>query len=175
MQLRWITYTLNSEVAEQRRYLDKYSIYKFLQWSGQCHLEKKNIPAYWLQSFHTRIRTSRRRESLILFTKKWKRTIQLNSLIVTSYSIEAEYPWWSYIGYSGFEVLTAVVTKSAIFWDIRVTPCSPMKVNRRESFPHAFTLVCWLAYFSTLKMEAICSPNLGWLSTDYTALYPRRL
>jgi hypothetical protein len=28
----------------------------------------------------------------------------------------------------GFEVLTAVVMKSTIFWD--VTPCSPLKVNR---------------------------------------------
>jgi hypothetical protein len=29
----------------------------------------------------------------------------------------------------GFEVLTAVVMKSTIFWDI--TPCSPLKFNRR--------------------------------------------
>jgi hypothetical protein len=29
----------------------------------------------------------------------------------------------------GFEVLTAVVTKRSIFWDI--TPCSPSKVNPR--------------------------------------------
>jgi hypothetical protein len=29
---------------------------------------------------------------------------------------------------SGFEVLTAVVIKSFIFWDI--TPCSPLKVSR---------------------------------------------
>jgi hypothetical protein len=29
----------------------------------------------------------------------------------------------------GFEVLTAVVKKSSIFWDI--TSCSPLKVNRR--------------------------------------------
>jgi hypothetical protein len=28
----------------------------------------------------------------------------------------------------GFEVLTAVVMKSSVFWDI--TPCSPLKVNR---------------------------------------------
>jgi hypothetical protein len=31
--------------------------------------------------------------------------------------------------YVGFEVLTAVDVKSKIFWDI--TPCSPLKVNRR--------------------------------------------
>jgi hypothetical protein len=29
----------------------------------------------------------------------------------------------------GFEVLTAVVMKSPIFWDI--TPCSPLQLNRR--------------------------------------------
>jgi hypothetical protein len=29
----------------------------------------------------------------------------------------------------GFEVLTAVVMKSTIFWDIK--PCSPLSVNRR--------------------------------------------
>jgi hypothetical protein len=29
--------------------------------------------------------------------------------------------------YVGFEVLTAVVMKSSIFWDI--TPCNPLKVN----------------------------------------------
>jgi hypothetical protein len=40
----------------------------------------------------------------------------------------------------GFEVLTAVVMKSSIFWDI--TPCSLLKAS--------------LAYSSTLTMEAIC-------------------
>jgi hypothetical protein len=64
-----------------------------------------------------------------------------------------------------FEVLRAVVLKSTIFWDI--TPCSPLKVNRRfggtyrkawwqASLQHALTLVSCSAYFSTLKMEAIC-------------------
>jgi hypothetical protein len=31
--------------------------------------------------------------------------------------------------YVGSEVLTAVVMKSSVFWDI--TPCGPLKVNRR--------------------------------------------
>jgi hypothetical protein len=53
----------------------------------------------------------------------------------------------------GFAVLTAVVMKSTIFWDIM--PCSPLKVNRE--LPPAFTLVSCLAYSSTLKVEAICS------------------
>jgi hypothetical protein len=47
--------------------------------------------------------------------------------------------------YLGSEVLTAVVMKSSIFWDIM--PCR---------LPPAFTLVSCSAY-STLNMEAICS------------------
>jgi hypothetical protein len=34
-----------------------------------------------------------------------------------------------HIHHVGFEVLTAVVMKSSILWDI--TPCIPLKVNRR--------------------------------------------
>jgi hypothetical protein len=39
--------------------------------------------------------------------------------------------------------------------------------------PPAFTLV-YCSTYSTLKMEAMFLRNFGWLSTDYTALYPRR-
>jgi hypothetical protein len=69
----------------------------------------------------------------------------------------------------GFEVLRAVVMKSTIVWDI--TPYSPLsqptfRRNKSPSssgskaelcLPPAFTLVSGLAYFSTLKMKAICS------------------
>jgi hypothetical protein len=41
-------------------------------------------------------------------------------------------------------------------------------------FVPAFTLVSCSAYSSTLKKEAMFLRNVGWLSTDYTALYPRR-
>jgi hypothetical protein len=51
------------------------------------------------------------------------------------------------IVFVGFEVLTAVVMNSTIFWDI--TPCSLL--------PPAFMLVSCSAYFSTLKMEAMGS------------------
>jgi hypothetical protein len=72
----------------------------------------------------------------------------------------------------GFEILTAVVLKSSIFWDI--IPCSPLNVNqhfrgtcylrlqcRRENhaklcLPRAFTVVYCLAYSSTLKMKERC-------------------
>jgi hypothetical protein len=67
--------------------------------------------------------------------------------------------------YVGFEVLTAVIMKSTIFWDI--TLCSPLSVNRRfggnilrSSACHL--LSCWFLarlIFSSLKMKAICSPE----------------
>jgi hypothetical protein len=57
-----------------------------------------------------------------------------------------------------FEVLTAVVMKSSIFWDI--SPCSPLKIYRRfggaELFATCFILVPFLADSFTLKMEATC-------------------
>jgi hypothetical protein len=79
--------------------------------------------------------------------------------------------------YVGFEFLTAVAMKSTIFCDI--TPCSPLKANRRSEehiasifrveyaeqdisvksglgLPPAFMLVSCSAY-STLKMESVCS------------------
>jgi hypothetical protein len=80
----------------------------------------------------------------------------------------------------GFEVLTAVVMKSTIFWDI--TPCIPLSVRRRFGgtyrlhlqgrnhklskkpavraefcLPPGFTLVSCSAYSSTLKMMATSS------------------
>jgi hypothetical protein len=65
--------------------------------------------------------------------------------------------------YLGSMILTAVVMKSSIFWD--VTASSPLKVNRRfEGIPRLqadlatfFTPVSSLAYFPTLKMEATYS------------------
>jgi hypothetical protein len=75
-------------------------------------------------------------------------------------------------GYEKDEILTAVTMRSSIFWDI--TPCSPLKVNRRFGGTHRLHLQgrtnrakkpAWKqvasrscsAYSSTLKMEAICS------------------
>jgi hypothetical protein len=71
--------------------------------------------------------------------------------------------------YVGLEVLTPVVMKSAIFWDL--TPCSPLKVNRSSGRTYRLHLqdrgislaryhlessLCLLPVFE-LKMEAICS------------------
>jgi hypothetical protein len=58
---------------------------------------------------------------------------------VSSYlpNYTASYPRRHYILiYVGFEVLTAVIKNSFLFWDI--TPYSPLKVNRR------FGRTCWL-------------------------------
>jgi hypothetical protein len=81
------------------------------------------------------------------------------------------------IQYAGFEVLTAVVMKSTVFWDI--TPYSSLNVNQRFGGTYCLHLqgqrISWarsqhesrwqaeallvscLAYSSTLKMEPICS------------------
>jgi hypothetical protein len=93
----------------------------------------------------------------------------------------------------GFEVLTAVVMKSTVFWDI--TPCSPLSGNRRfggtyrlylqgrktklskkpACLPPAFNLVSCSAYYFDLEDGGdMFLLNVGWHSTDYTALYPRR-
>jgi hypothetical protein len=71
----------------------------------------------------------------------------------------------SVIFYVGFEVFTAVVMKSIIFWDMM--PCSPLSYNRRFGGTYRLHLqgllaTCLLAGFAelislTLKMEAICS------------------
>jgi hypothetical protein len=81
-----------------------------------------------------------------------------------------------------FEVLTAVVMKSIIFWDIM--SCSPLKVNLRFGGTCHLHLQGWrvcqarnrhetgmkkssafrLAYSSTVKTEAICS---SYTSLDY--------
>jgi hypothetical protein len=80
---------------------------------------------------------------------------------------------WRMFTNVGFKVITGVIMKSYIFWDI--TPCCPLKVNRcfgvtshfhlqgrrisptELSLPPAFTLVSCLAYSSTLKTETISS------------------
>jgi hypothetical protein len=81
--------------------------------------------------------------------------------------------------YAGFEVFTMVVMESTIFWDI--TPCSPLKFNRRFGGTYRLHLqgllaTCFhagflLAYFSTLKMEAICSSETTFHFQQTTRAY----
>jgi hypothetical protein len=56
--------------------------------------------------------------------------------------------WW----HRGFEVLTAVVMKSSIFWDI--TSCSPFKANRRFGGKCRLCFLsvwCWLLAWPIFK------------------------
>jgi hypothetical protein len=75
--------------------------------------------------------------------------------------------------------------KSTIFWDI--TPCSPLKVNRRFGGTYRLHLESQIALLATcfhdsLLLGLFLDPeeegdmflrNVDWLSADYTALYPR--
>jgi hypothetical protein len=63
------------------------------------------------------------------------------------------------------EVLTPVFTESSIFWDI--TPCSPFKVDL------LYTVLLFGLFFDTEDGDMFLR-NVGWISTNYTALYPRR-
>jgi hypothetical protein len=87
----------------------------------------------------------------------------------------------------GFEVSTAVVMKSIIFWDM--TPCSLLRCNRRfggtyrlhlqgrRSKYACHLLICWFLlnyFFYPEDGGDIFLRNVGCNSTDYTALYPRR-
>jgi hypothetical protein len=85
--------------------------------------------------------------------------------------------------YLGFEVLTAVVMKSTIFWDI--TACSPLKANRRYGGIYCLHLQGLKIIRARNQRESRWQTGLedggdiflrkfGWLSTGYTALYPRR-
>jgi hypothetical protein len=90
----------------------------------------------------------------------------------------------------GFEVLTAVVMKSFIVWDI--TPCSPLKVHKRFGGTYRLHLQGWINQDASVKTALLATcfhagsllglffypedggdmflRNVGWLSTDYTAL-----
>jgi hypothetical protein len=64
--------------------------------------------------------------------------------------------------------------KRTTFWDI--TPCSPLKVNRR--FGGTYRLHLQVRKISRARNQVEsrwqAGPNVGCLSTEYTALYPRR-
>jgi hypothetical protein len=96
-----------------------------------------------------------------------------------------------YIPGVGFEVFTAVVMKSIIFWD--VTPCSLLRCNRRfgetyrlylqgrrkfqqepASKQVASILLLAEIFFDPEDGGDMFLRNVGSISTDYTASHPRR-
>jgi hypothetical protein len=89
------------------------------------------------------------------------------------------------------QVLTAVTTKSSIFWEIR--PCSPLIVNGRfggtyrlhlhgrkyakqeASMKQVASRLCWFLAWLTFRPEDgsdVFLRTVGWLSTNYMTLYP---
>jgi hypothetical protein len=96
--------------------------------------------------------------------------------------------------YVWFEVLTAMVTQSFIFWDIK--PCILLKVSQCFRGIHCLHLQSWrISQSSITPAKACCRLHTGflldllfnpedgshiflwnvhWLSTDHIALYPRR-
>jgi hypothetical protein len=81
------------------------------------------------------------------------------------------HPWRFFTRYVGLKVLTAVVMKSFIFWDIM--PCSPLAGLHPLS---CFVLVSFLlgSHFNPEDGGDMYLQNVGWLSTNYMAIYPRR-
>jgi hypothetical protein len=76
--------------------------------------------------------------------------------------------------YVGFEVLTAAVMKSTIFWDI-TPPCSPLRAGPKNTLSKnpALLATCWFIaqlIFLTLQMEAICSSETS-IDTQQTTLH----
>jgi hypothetical protein len=75
----------------------------------------------------------------------------------------------------GFEVLTAAVMKSTIFWDIM--PCSVLKINQRFGGTYRLHIHAGFLLDLFFDPEDGCDMffrNASLLSTDYTAIYPRR-
>jgi hypothetical protein len=71
----------------------------------------------------------------------------------------------------GFEVLTAVVMKNYIFWNI--TLCSPLQVACRALLITCFKLIFFLVS-STMNLEMTCSSETSVDFQRKTALYSRR-
>jgi hypothetical protein len=78
-----------------------------------------------------------------------------------------------------FEIFTAVVMKSIIFWD--VSPCSLLSLNRRFGGTYRLLLAtcllscsCWNYFFDPEDGGDMFLRNVGCNSTDYTASHPRR-
>jgi hypothetical protein len=73
----------------------------------------------------------------------------------------------------GFEVLTEVVMKCSVFWDI--TPCSPLKV--KQLFGGTYHLHLQgrrISFFDHEDGEGDVPPKPRLTLTDYMPLYPGR-
>jgi hypothetical protein len=128
---------------------------------------------------------------------KWTANISISSLVAGDRDTCINCGVHKQLVSVGFQVLTAVVMKSSIFWDI--TPYSPLKVNRRFGVTGCLHLqgrrinqainqreadfsVYYLLhagfllglFFDPEYEGDIFLLNVGSLSTDCMALYPKR-
>jgi hypothetical protein len=90
---------------------------------------------------------------------------------------------------SNVSTSSPIFTKVSVFWDISIAPCSPLKGNRCCGGTCRVDLQGWRAVPATCFLAAflLClffDPEdwgdmflrkVGWPSTDYAALYLRRL
>jgi hypothetical protein len=87
---------------------------------------------------------------IIIIQHKYNILLRSNSVRVTIVLLE------------GFEFLTAVIMKNPIFWDKQRIVCSKSTDVSEERTPYLF------------RVEECDLWNVGGISTDYIALYPRR-
>jgi hypothetical protein len=106
-----------------------------------------------------------------------KHQVPINRITTIS-SHDSMWCWW----HRSNEVLTAVVMKTSIFWDI--IPCSPLKANQifeGTSLPSTESKekrnkrkILWQMGFDPEDGGDMLLWNVGWLPTDHAALYPRK-
>jgi hypothetical protein len=98
------------------------------------------LPLFWLQSVKFRHNTNQNKQS------NWLHYHKVLSYLFCNLNIPLT---------EKFEVLTAVVMKSTIFWDI--TPCSPLKVGRHfgETYClHLQSRISWAKYQHDSRRQA---------------------
>jgi hypothetical protein len=113
-------------------------------------------------------------------SRKWK--YGLNSASIYRKCFWQNSAWeTNFIKNAGFVVLTAVVKKGTMLWNIM--PCSPLKVKRTSVEYIASRALSVICFYTDFLLGLVFNPanggdmflwNFGWLWTDYIALYPIR-
>jgi hypothetical protein len=89
--------------------------------------------------------------------------------------IEIKMSWWQcqkVLRSTIWSYHTAVVMQSSIFWEISL--CSPLKVNGRFGGTRRLHLQFRRRSQVRSHREADSEQGVGWVSIDYTTLYPGR-
>jgi hypothetical protein len=107
---------------------------------------------------------SRVTPNVLRYRTNWRDNFDFPIIWLPAFTGSLRY-WWEIYFYVGFEVFTAVVMKSIIFWDM--TPCSLLATCLLAGS-------CLNYFFDPEDGGAILLRNVGCNSTDYTASYPER-